>query len=116
LEWCTHSNGYSVPHDVYGDSEVERFKNSLSWILTKGRNTGSLSTAELRKIAVLGVNIMQVYQDAKCYLKGIFNAIEAFCSDGNSQGRRVETVINSAAFLDYSVGRSVESPLDLPRE
>ncbi len=58
-----------------------QFKKGLSWILTEGRNTGLLSTAELRKIAGLGVNIMQVYQDAKCYLKGIFNAIEAFCLD-----------------------------------
>ena len=52
-----------------------RFKTGLSWILTEGRNAGSLSTAELRRIAGLGVNIMQVYQDAKCYLKGMFNAI-----------------------------------------
>jgi hypothetical protein len=58
-----------------------RFKKGLAWILMEGRNTESLSTAELRKISGLGVNIMQVYQDAKCYLKGIFNAIEAFCSD-----------------------------------
>jgi hypothetical protein len=58
-----------------------RFKAGLSWILTEGQDTSSLLTAELRKIAGLGVNIMQVYQDAKCYLKGIFNAIEAFRSD-----------------------------------
>ena len=31
-----------------------RFKLGLSWILTEGRSTGSLSTAELRKIAGLG--------------------------------------------------------------
>jgi hypothetical protein len=38
-----------------------RFKKGLSWILSKGRSTGLLSIAELRKIAGLGVNIMQVY-------------------------------------------------------
>ncbi len=38
-----------------------RFKKGLSWILSEGRSTGSLSTAELRKIAGLGVNIIQVY-------------------------------------------------------
>jgi hypothetical protein len=65
-----------------------RFKNGLRWILTEGRTTGSLSTGELRKIAGLGVNIMQVYQDAKCNLnlKGICNAIEAFRSDWDPQG------------------------------
>jgi hypothetical protein len=58
---------------------------------------------------------MQVYHDANCYLKGIFNAIEAFRLDRNSQGWCVKEAINSAAFLDYSVGWSVESPLDLSR-
>jgi hypothetical protein len=58
-----------------------QFKKGLSWILTEGRNTGLLSTAELWKIAGLGVSIMQIYQDTKCHLKGIFNAIEAFCLD-----------------------------------
>jgi hypothetical protein len=38
-----------------------RLKKGLSWILSEGRNTGSLLMAELRKIAGLGVNIMQVY-------------------------------------------------------
>jgi hypothetical protein len=49
-----------------------RFKEGISWILTEGRSKGVLSTVELRRIAGLGVNILQVYQDAKCYLKGIF--------------------------------------------
>ena len=76
-----------------------RFKNGLRWILTEGRTTGSLSTGELRKIAGLGVNIMQVYQDAKCYLKGIFNAIEVFRSDRDPQGWRIDSSIESAEML-----------------
>ena len=55
-----------------------RFKDKLSWILAQSKDTGSVPTTELRRIAGLGVNIMQVYEDAKCYLKGFFNAIEAF--------------------------------------
>ena len=38
-----------------------RFKEGISWILAEGRATGSLQTMELRKIAGLGVNVMQVY-------------------------------------------------------
>jgi hypothetical protein len=38
----------------------------------------AVPTAELRQIAGLGVNITEVYQDSRCYLKGFFNAIEAF--------------------------------------
>jgi hypothetical protein len=90
-----------------------RFRNGLSWILTKGRSAGSLLTLELRKIAGLGVNLMQVYQDAKCYLKGIFNTIEAFRSDRDPKGWRVESSIDSAAFLEYSHEKGLESPLDV---
>ena len=71
-----------------------RFKDGLNWILTEGRSTGSLSTAELRKIAGLGVNLMQVYQDAKCYLKGFFNAIEAFRSDRDPQGWWIDAAVD----------------------
>jgi len=47
-------------------SNWTRFQDGLSWILSEARAVGSLSTVELRKIAGLGVNIMQVYSDAKC--------------------------------------------------
>jgi hypothetical protein len=90
-----------------------RFQNGLSWILIKGRSTGSLSTAESRKIAGLGVNLMQVYQDAKCFLKGVFNAIEAFRSGRDPEGWRVESLIDSTAFLEYSLENGLESPLDV---
>jgi hypothetical protein len=94
----------------------ERFKKGLAWILTDGRNTGILSTAELRRVAGLGVNIMQVYQDAKCYLKGLFNAIEAFRGDRDSLGWRVDAAFDSAELLEYSEIHSHDSPLDLPSE
>ena len=93
-----------------------RFKTGLSWILTEGRTTGSLSTGELRKIAGLGVNLMQVYRDAKCYLKGIFNAIEAFRSDRDPEGWRVESSIDSAEMLEYGHGVGHESPLDVQED
>jgi hypothetical protein len=41
------------------------FKEGISWILSEGRAAGSLQTAELRKIAGLKVNVMQVYGHAK---------------------------------------------------
>ena len=44
-----------------------RFKDGLSWILIQSKDIGSVLTAELRRIAGLGVDIMQVYEDAKCY-------------------------------------------------
>jgi hypothetical protein len=56
---------------------------------------------------------MQVYQDAKYYLKGIFNAIEAFRSDQDPKGLRVKSLIDSTAFLEYSHENGLESPLDV---
>jgi hypothetical protein len=89
------------------------FRNGLSLILAKGRSTGSLSMAELRKIAGLGINIMQVYQDKKCYLKGIFNAVEAFRSDQDPDGWHVESSIDFTVFLEYSNKLGLESSLEV---
>ena len=93
-------------------SKWTQFNVGLSWILTEGRATGSLCTAELRKIAGLGVNIVQVYSDAKCYLKGIFNALEAFRSDRDSEGWRVQNAVDSAELLEFGVTTGQDSPLD----
>jgi hypothetical protein len=67
-------------------SKWTRCKDGLSWILNEGKSTGLLCTAELRKIAGLGVNVVQVYSNAKCYLKFFFNALEAFRKDWDIQG------------------------------
>ncbi len=67
---------------------------------------------ELRKIAGLGVNVMQVYWDAKCYLKGIFNALEAFRADRDSLGWRINTSEDSAELLEFSIETGQDSPLD----
>jgi hypothetical protein len=75
-----HTNT-SFPMMSTTEKKWKRFKEGISWILSEERATGSLQTTELRKIAGLGVNMMQVYGDAKCYLKGIFNALEAFRAD-----------------------------------
>jgi hypothetical protein len=41
-----------------------RFKDGSAWILSQSKDIDSVPTAELRRIARLGVNIMQVYDDA----------------------------------------------------
>jgi hypothetical protein len=42
-----------------------RFKSGLDWVLKQVDIGDSLSTAELRRIAGLGVNVTEVYQDAR---------------------------------------------------
>jgi hypothetical protein len=89
-----------------------RFKDSLAWILSHSKDTGSVPTAELRRIAGLGVNIMQVYDDAKCYLKGFFNAIEAFQSDCDPKGWWIQNSVGAVAFLEFGYNSGEGSPLD----
>jgi hypothetical protein len=86
-----------------------RFKDGLAWILSQSKDMGSVPTAEKRRIARLGVNIMQVYDDAKCYLKGFFNAIEAFC---NLEGWQIQNSVYAVAFLEFEHDLGEGSPLD----
>ena len=41
----------------------------------------SLDTAELRRIAGLWIHLTELYTEGRCFLKGFFNAMEAFRSD-----------------------------------
>jgi hypothetical protein len=66
-----------------------RFKNGLDWVITQAEVGDFLATAELRRIAGLGVNVTEVYLDARPYLKGFFNAIEAFRIDRDRNGWRI---------------------------
>ncbi len=45
-------------------SKWTRFNNGLSWILNEGKSMEPPCTAELRKIAGLGVNVVQVYSNS----------------------------------------------------
>ena len=55
---------------------------------------------------------MQVYKDAKCYLKGFFNAIEAFWSDHDPKGWRIQNSADAVAFLEFGHDRGEGSALD----
>jgi hypothetical protein len=67
-----------------------RFKAGIQWVLDNSETHDELLTAELRRIAGLGVNVTEVYKDARSYLKGFFNAIEAFRLDRDSNGWRLQ--------------------------
>ncbi len=95
------------------EKKWNRFKAGISWILSEGRTARSLSTVELWKIAGLGVNVMQVYANAKPYLKGMFNALEAFRVDQDSVGWQTDVSVDSTKLLECSVKTSQDSPLDV---
>ncbi len=73
---------------------------------------GSLPTTELRKIAGLGVNVVQVYANAKCYLKEIFNALKAFRADCDFEGWQIDSSQDSVELLEFSIESDQDSPLD----
>jgi hypothetical protein len=55
---------------------------------------------------------MQVFGDSKCYLKGIFNALEAFRVDRDSLGWQTDMSVDSTKHLEFSVETGQDSPLD----
>ena len=84
-----------------------RFKSGIDWVLQQAHESNSVSTAELRRITGLGINVTEVYHDARCYLKGFFNAIEAFRANRDLNGWRLkaeveEALANDAGIVDES--------------
>ena len=55
-----------------------KFKDGLQLVLWRSKDSGFIETSTLRRVAGLGVHITEVYPYGRCYLKGSFNAIEAF--------------------------------------
>lgn len=49
----------------------------------------SVDTAELRRIVGLWVHLTEVYSEGRCFMKGFYNAMEAFRVDRDSDGWRV---------------------------
>ena len=71
----------SLPRKSTTVKKWTRFKDGVAWVIEQSRLGPTVPTAELTRIAGLGVNVTDVYRDAWCYLKGFFNAIEAFRAD-----------------------------------
>jgi hypothetical protein len=78
-----------LPRKSTSSKKWTRFKSGINWVLDQSETQDSVPTSELRRIAGLGVNVTEVYKDARSYLKGFFNAIEAFRVDRDSNGWRL---------------------------
>ncbi len=92
-----------------------RFKDGLAWIsrYAEGEDC-TIDTAELRRIAGLGVNVTEVYADARPYLKGMFNAIEAFRSDRDPNGWRLQSLMDDAHLLEHEDATRQSAQADYP--
>ena len=67
-----------------------RFKSGVAWVIEQSRLGNHVPTVELRRIAGLGINVTDVYRDARCYLKGFVNAVESFRIDRDDNGWRIK--------------------------
>ena len=85
-----------------------RFKDGLTWVIEQSRLGSTVPTSELRRIAGLGINVTDVYRDARCYLKGFFNAIEAFRMDRDADGWRTKLGVDLLPSV-HSEGTSSEN-------
>jgi hypothetical protein len=81
-----------LPRKSTSAKKWTRFRAGIAWVLEQSEKVKTVSTAELRRIAGLGVNVTEVYSDARCYLKGFFNAIESFRADRDSNGWRLHQI------------------------
>ena len=77
-----------------------RFKDGLKWILELGKSSTNVETSELRRIAGLGVHLTEVYEYGRSYLKGFFNALEAWRYGRDVDGWRLQMAFDTAADLE----------------
>ncbi len=65
----------------------EKFKKGLQSVLdTVKEGFKFIATGYPRAISGLGVNITEVYHNGKCFLKGFFNAVEAWRDGHDPEG------------------------------
>ncbi len=62
-----------------------RFRAGLQWVQSQLPSPGHVETSELWRIAGLGVNVTKAYPEERPFLKGFFNAMEAF-EEGRDPG------------------------------
>lgn len=63
----------------------QRFRSGVHWVLEQAALSLRVPTDELRRIVDLGVNVTDVYKDARCYLKG-FRNLDGWWTQEDSDG------------------------------
>ena len=80
----------------------KRFRNFLQWVLEAAQTSEYIDTAELRRGAGLGVNVTEAHPHGRPYLKGFFNAIEAFRFGRDMDGWRLDDAMLAAQDLEFN--------------
>jgi hypothetical protein len=87
----------------------DKFKHGLQWVVDSASEGASfLETAGLRKIAGLGVNITEVYPAGRCFLKGFFNAVEAWWLGRDIDGWKLDDFMIELSQLEATDADDIE--------
>jgi len=83
------STNQPFPMKSISGKKWARFREGLNWIRTAAGMSDYIGTGELRRIAGLGVHVTEIYPEGRCFLKGFFNALEAFRFGRDEDGWRI---------------------------
>jgi hypothetical protein len=89
LEWVWSQSG--LPSDL---------QDPIGYIDSLEDWDAHLDTAELRRIAGLWIHLTELYTEGRCFLKGFFNALEAFRMDRDLDEWRLEEAMEAARELE----------------
>lgn len=93
----------------------KRFKDGLRWIDEQAAQGDELDTAELRRIAGLGVNVTEIYPEGRPSLKGMYNALEAFREGRDVDGWRLQESMDKAEQLEQGDASRAEAAAGYPQ-
>ena len=92
----------------------EECDDPLGYVDSQDHWSVMIDTAELRRIAGLWIHLTELYTEGRCFLKGFFNALEAFRSDRDLDGWRLEKVMQEAEALEANDATRAEAASDYP--
>ena len=93
-----------------------KLRDGLEWIWEVCQRSDVICTSELRKFAGLAVNVTEVYADGRSYLKGIFNAIEAFRWNRDIDGWRLQDAMDTVAQFEMNEASASAADIGYPRD
>jgi hypothetical protein len=73
----------------------DKFRQGLLWVLEQEATGKEIATVKLRQVAGLGVNVTEIYPEGRPYLKGFFNALEAWRGWRDVDGWRMQRSADS---------------------
>ena len=75
-----------------------------------------IDTAELWRVVGLAINVTEVYSDCRSYLKGIFNALEAWRWDRDLDGWRLQEAMEDTLALEVNDASRATAEAGYPLE